>query len=141
LPINEGTSYEPQAWILHTQIAEELLAASRYPVVLCDRSVIDNYAYLAQANGEVPALDQLVDSWLATYQRIVLVPVLHELSADGVRAADRLFQHAIDVRVRGELERRGVTFVDLIEVARERWIDLVEGIALDDLKPPQLDLL
>jgi hypothetical protein len=141
LPINEDTSYEAQAWILHTQIAEELLAASRYPVVLCDRAVIDNYAYLAQANGAVPALDQLVDSWLVSYQRIVLVPVLDEPSADGTRAADPLFQRAIDMRVRSELERRGVSFVDLSQVAREHWLDHVENIAIDDLKPPQLDLL
>ena len=47
MPINEETSFEAQAWILHTQIAEELLAQSRYPVVLCDRAVVDNYAYLA----------------------------------------------------------------------------------------------
>ena len=33
LPINETTSLEAQSWILHTQIAEELIASSRYPVV------------------------------------------------------------------------------------------------------------
>ncbi len=141
LPINEDTSFEAQAWILHTQIAEELVAASRYPVVLCDRAVVDNYAYLAHANGAVPALDQLVDNWLSTYQRIVLVPVLEAPSADGTRAADPVFQRAIDLRVRQELERRAISYVDLTTVDREQWLDHVEAIALDDLKPPQLDLL
>ena len=67
--------------------------------------------------------------------------MLDEPSADGTRAADPLFQRAIDTRVRSELQRRGVTFVDLTQVAREHWLDHVESIALDDLKPPQLDLL
>ena len=90
--------------------------------------MIGNYAYLAQANGEVSALDQLVDSWLSTYKRIVLVSLLDELSAEGMCAAEPLLQHAIDVRVRGELERCGVTFVELTEVAHERWLDLVEAL-------------
>src|SRR5262245_21361742 len=34
LPINEETSVAAQSWILHTQVAEELVAAARYPVVL-----------------------------------------------------------------------------------------------------------
>ena len=36
LPINSVTTAEAQRWILHTQIAEEILAAARYPVVLCE---------------------------------------------------------------------------------------------------------
>src|SRR5215210_8613040 len=41
LPINEETTPDAQAWILHTQIAEELEAAAMYEVVVCDRSVLD----------------------------------------------------------------------------------------------------
>nr|MDP9179153.1 AAA family ATPase [Gemmatimonadota bacterium] len=41
LPINEETTPDAQAWILHTQIAEELAAATLYEVVVCDRSVLD----------------------------------------------------------------------------------------------------
>ena len=41
LPINAETTAAAQRWILHTQIAEETVAAARYPVVICDRSVLD----------------------------------------------------------------------------------------------------
>jgi thymidylate kinase len=51
LPINEETTADAQAWILHTQIAEEVAAAARYEVVICDRSVLDNYAYLVARAG------------------------------------------------------------------------------------------
>src|SRR6187549_759927 len=67
LPINEETSVAAQSWILHTQVAEELVAAARYPVVLCDRSVLDNYVYLLLAAGEQEALEMLMESWMRTY--------------------------------------------------------------------------
>ena len=52
LPINRETTFAAQAWILHTQIAEEVVAASRYDLVICDRSVLDNFVYLLLASRE-----------------------------------------------------------------------------------------
>ncbi|MBP1644297.1 MAG: hypothetical protein H6Q03_2966, partial [Acidobacteria bacterium] len=54
LPINRETTVPAQRWILLTQIAEELVASQRCPVVLCDRSVLDNYVYLLLAAGPDP---------------------------------------------------------------------------------------
>ena len=51
LPINEETTPDAQAWILHTQIAEEIAAVAANEVVVCDRSVLDNYAYLVARVG------------------------------------------------------------------------------------------
>ncbi|HXT51619.1 MAG TPA: AAA family ATPase, partial [Thermoanaerobaculia bacterium] len=64
LPINEETSVAAQSWILHTQVAEELVAAARYPVVLCDRSVLDNYVYLLLAAGDREPLQSVVGTWM-----------------------------------------------------------------------------
>ena len=54
-PVNAETTLEGQLWILHAQIAAELDAARRAPVVIADRSVLDNYCYLVnkfeQAGG------------------------------------------------------------------------------------------
>jgi hypothetical protein len=33
-----------QAWILHTQIAQEIATEAQNEIVICDRSVLDNYA-------------------------------------------------------------------------------------------------
>ena len=49
LPINRKTSLDAQMWILATQIAEEIRSAAHHEVVVCDRSVLDNYAYLVFA--------------------------------------------------------------------------------------------
>jgi len=141
LPINEETSLEAQAWILHTQIAEELVAQARYPLVICDRSVVDNYVYLQLAHGPVPALDRLVEDWAATYDRLFLTPISAPPQADGLRAVDPVFQREVERRLRSELERRGVGYVDLAGEPRERWLDAVEANALEGLRPPQLDLL
>ncbi|MEO8277353.1 MAG: AAA family ATPase [Thermoanaerobaculia bacterium] len=143
LPINAETTADAQRWILHTQIAEEIVATARYPLVLCDRSLLDNYVYflLAAGAGSDQALDRLVSSWLASYELLVYVPILGVPQADGIRAADPTFQRAVDERLRSEVAARGV---DIFELAPERsaeWLDEVEEETLRRLQPAQLDLL
>ena len=141
LPINEETSVAAQSWILHTQVAEELVAAARYPVVLCDRSVLDNYVYLLLAAGDREPLCSVVRSWMATYQLLVHVPIVGRLLPDGIRAADPYFQQLVDERLHRELERRGLSPLRLQPDAREGWLDAVEAAAWDVLRPAQLRLL
>ena len=43
------------------EVAEEIAAQAMNEVVICDRSVIDNYAYLVTRVGRRPSLDALVD--------------------------------------------------------------------------------
>lgn len=141
LPINEETSVAAQSWILHSQVAEELVAAARYPVVLCDRSVLDNYVYLLLAAGEREALRTLVDDWMTTYQLLVHVPIVGRLQPDGVRAADPAFQRLVDERLDRELERRGLSPLRLDPDAREGWSDAVEEAAWQVVRPAQMPLL
>lgn len=141
LPINQQTGLASQSWILHTQLAEELVAAARYPVVLCDRSVLDNYVYLLLAAGQQPALEQLVESWMGTYDLLVTVPITGALAADGLRAIDPDFQRAVDERLLRELDRRGLAALHLGADTREGWLDVVEAEAMRRLAPPQLALL
>ena len=51
LPINQKTSLEAQTWIFLTQMAEEIRSGSQHDVIVCDRSVLDNYAYMMLAFG------------------------------------------------------------------------------------------
>jgi nicotinamide riboside kinase len=141
LPINEETSVAAQSWILHTQVAEELVAAARYPVVLCDRSVLDNYVYLLLAASERQPLTTLVDHWMVTYQLLVHVPILGRLQHDGIRAADPAFQRLVDERLDRELARRNLEPLRLDPESREGWIDAVEAAAWGVLRPAQLPLL
>jgi nicotinamide riboside kinase len=141
LPINEQTSLASQSWILHTQIAEEVIAQARYPVVICDRSALDNYVYLLLAAGRQRTLESLVEHWMRTYDLLVLVPVIEAPSPDGMRATDPAFQHAVEQRVIREVKGRRLATMFLDPAARDRWLDDVESEVLGRLAPPQLQLL
>ncbi len=141
LPINRETTNAAQGWILHTQIAEELVAGARYSVVLCDRSALDNYVYLLLAAGPDPVLEALVDSWVKTYDLLVEVPICDRPSPDGIRASDPAFQRAVEDRLRREIDRRGLGTLRLDPANRAGWLDHVERAALELLAPPQLSLI
>jgi len=141
LPINEGTSLASQSWILHTQLAEEVVAAARYPVVICDRSVLDNYVYLMLAAGRQESLDRMVDDWLATYDVLVIVPITEAPQADGFRTTNPEFQRLVEDRLSREVETRGAPALRLDPMARETWLDEVEREVLERLGERQLRLL
>lgn len=141
LPINQDTGVASESWILHTQIAEELVAQTRYPVVLCDRSVIDNYAYLLLAAGRQPGLESLIDFWMTTYDLLVHVPIVEDPRPDGVRAADPGFQLAVEERLTQELVTRGCATHRLAPAQRDGWLDEVEALVWTRLKPSQMSLL
>lgn len=138
MPINQETGVVSESWILHSQIADELLACWRYPVVICDRSALDNYVYLLVAAGPQPNLETLVNGWMATYDLLVHVPIGGEPSADGVRAVDPVFQRVIDERLETELAARGFSSLRLVAGERTSWIDRVEEAVLSRLGPRQL---
>jgi nicotinamide riboside kinase len=143
LQLNEETDLAAQSWILHTQIADEVVAATRYPLVLCDRSVLDNYVYLLLAAGHQPLLETLVQGWVGTYDLLVHVPIVEGsvMLDDGIRSTDRGFQLAVEDRLQHELERLGLDPVRLDAARRDEWVDRVEAAALELLRPPQMDLL
>lgn len=140
LPINRETTVEAQAWILHTQIAEEIVAASRYDTVICDRSVLDNFVYLLLAAGAQQDLEDLVDHWTATYQLLVHVPIVDDPRADGMRSTDPGFQRAVDRRLDEEVERRGLEVLRLDHLDRDLWLDHVVERVHQLSGPAQLEL-
>lgn len=141
LPINEETSLESESWILHTQIAEEIVAQHRYPVVICDRSVLDNYVYLLLAARRLPELDAVVDSWMESYDLLVHVPVVESPSPDGIRSADPVYQRAVQERLDRELAERRLMALSLDPGDREGWLDGVDAAVRQRLRPDQMELL
>lgn len=141
LPINEDTGLAAQSWILHSQVAAELVAAERYRIVVCDRSVLDNYVYLLLAAGPRPPLEPFLMSWIESYDLLVHVPIVDALRPDGIRAADPGFQRAVDERLSRELARRELYALELDPGRREGWLDRVEEAVLEQLRPAQLPLL
>lgn len=141
LPINEATTIAAQSWIVHTQIAEELLATSRYPIVLCDRSVLDNYVYLLLAADRRPELEGLLGTWMRTYDLLVHVPIVDRPNPDGFRSPDPAFQLAVEERLQAELRQRELAPLLLDPECRTEWLDTVEEEVRRRLQPAQMELL
>ena len=139
LPINENTTLEAQAWILHSQIAEELATAAQYEAVVCDRSVLDNYAYLVARVGRRAEYDALVREWLGTYTGLFKVPVLQAPTFDGQRAVSPTFQQEIDEVIDGLLEAFAVRVHRLDPGDRAGWVEEVLRTIGLPVTPPQID--
>jgi hypothetical protein len=135
LPINRKTSLDAQTWILMTQVAEEIRSAAQHEVVVCDRSVLDNYAYMALACGRQPAIERFVMHWMKTYGLLFKVPIAGAPSADGVRDTDEFFMRSIDHLVDSLLAEKKIPVQALPPGARAGWIDLVKDTVL---KRPEL---
>ena len=130
LPINRKTSLEAQTWILASQVAEEIRSASQHEVVVCDRSALDNYAYLAFACGRQRAIERFVDYWMKSYDLLFKVPISGEASADGVRDTDEFFVRSIDHLVDTLLTEKKLVHERLPQGQRETWIEIVRTVVL-----------
>ena len=92
-PVNAETTLSGQLWILHAQIAAELEASLRAPIVITDRAVLDNYCYLVNKFGRQLGLEAWLAWWMASYSLLVGVPPVEEaIPRDGFRSEDRAFQ-------------------------------------------------
>lgn len=129
LPINQDTTVAAQEWILHTQISWEIEASATHDVVLCDRSVLDNYCYLVHAAGSQKKWEALLDHWLPSYDVLVYVPLWSRPSFDGFRAIDPGFQKQIDLLLEGMLTARDVQPLRLNIDRIDSWAaDIVEEL-------------
>jgi thymidylate kinase len=139
LPINRDTTVAAQSWILHTEIAEELVAENEAEIVICDRSVLDNYCYLLQT-GKHPMLEPLVRWWTATYALLIKVPIVGSLQFDGLRDVDAAFQRAVDEKIDAVVAEWKIDVVRLDKDRRPFWAtDALEAI-LPHLGPVQQPL-
>jgi thymidylate kinase len=136
LPINRKTSLDAQTWILMTQVAEEIRSSAHHEVVVCDRAVLDNYAYMSFACGRQRAIERFVDHWMKTYTLLFKVPISGQAAADGVRDTDEFFMRQIDQLVDTMLVEKKIPFERLPENRRGDWIDIVKEVVLGH---PELD--
>ena len=140
LPINRDTTLDAQLWILHSQIAEEISALSRFDSVVCDRSVLDNYAYLVHQFGHREELEGLVHAWVRSYDGLFKVPVVQAPRFDGTRDVSQTFQQEIDAIIDQLLVRFGVRCHRLDPAHRAGWTDTVLEKSGLPTEPVQFDL-
>jgi len=134
LPINQKTSLEAQTWIFFTQMAEEIRSGSQHDVLVCDRSVLDNYAYMMLAFGRQLPIERFMYHWMKSYDLLFKVPYSGQLTADGVRDTDTFFAEAVDHLVDQLLQERALPHQRLEPGARPTWIERVKQVVLDHPK-------
>lgn len=130
LPVNRQTSLAAQTWILASQVAEEIRSASQHAVVVCDRSALDNYAYLVFACGRQKPIERFVDYWMKTYDLLFKVPIGGSISPDGFRDTDEFFVRSIDQLVDALLAEKRIQHEVLPAGKRERWVEVVRDRVL-----------
>ncbi len=100
-PLNEQATRDAYQWIIARQVQLELEKSPRADVLVCDRSVLDNFAYYVRRYGDVgeeaEALGRYCHSWMRTYDLLVRLPIVEALAADGFRSTNEDFQREIDV--------------------------------------------
>lgn len=100
LPLNEQASREAYQWIIARQVQLEIEKSPRADILVCDRSVLDNFAYYVRRYGskgaEAEALESYCRSWMTSYNLLVRLPITHPLTSDGFRSTDARFQLEID---------------------------------------------
>ena len=100
-PLNEQATREAYQWIIARQVQLEIEKSQRADVLVCDRSVLDNFAYYVRRYGtkgeEAQALGLYCRSWMRTYDLLVRLPVAEALAFDGFRSTDIEFQREIDL--------------------------------------------
>ncbi len=98
LGMNERATPEAQLWVIMAQIREELELRSRAEVLVLDRAVIDNFAYLLRVTkGQDPFdITPLVARWSTTYDLYVRLRPDTPLLADGVRSTNERFRNEIE---------------------------------------------
>ena len=140
LPINQDTTLDAQAWILHSQIAQEIAAVSQFNAVICDRSVLDNYAYLVHRVGRQAEYDELVAKWIASYTGLFKVPIISAPTFDGTRDVSAGFQGEIDALIDELVVEFGARCHRLDSQNPPGWMEEVLVAMGLPTKPPQIDL-
>lgn len=130
LPINQKTSLEAQTWIFLTQMAEEIRSASQHDLVVCDRSVLDNYAYLMLGFGRQKPIERFMHHWMKSYDLLFKVPFSGAVTADGVRDTDTFFAESIDRLVDELLAERKLPHIRLDPDDRAHWIHRAKEVVL-----------
>ncbi len=108
LPINHETSQKSQEWIIFTQLTREIELEHRLRksknkacgILVCDRSVFDDYTYYVNALGHDLILRQLVERKVFEYTLLFKVPINPAYrDDDGTRSVDIGFQMKIDSKM------------------------------------------
>ncbi len=108
-PINKNTSLEGQIWILFEHIAEEV--KNKSDIIICDRSVIDNYIYLLRKFPDFAnSIKKFILEYSKSYDIIFKTEIEKEIISDGFREVDEEFRKEIDHLLKQFLDENKIKY-------------------------------
>ena len=155
-PFPAGTesrnSVEAQCWILGKQFLEEIELSSRYPVVICDRTMLCNYAYFLwnlekappemQNNPMVAVIKNMVREWLKTYTYFFRIPISDQktLMEDKFRSTTTDWQREIDKIIDKAVEEFSIHQIVVPLATNTKRVDQILRVVGKDigLEPQQV---
>ena len=148
VPINDDTNISAQLHILLRHMTEELKAEARkYEIIVCDRSVFDNWIYLERKCG----YHQFIIDWIREYAKkfpydaLYKIPIIGgEPTKDGIRATDKDFQEDIFERLSKFLDYMQIKHTKLPDPQtefRKEWADIIVEDTMKKMKKWQTKLL
>jgi nicotinamide riboside kinase len=118
-------------------IYEVAAAADGAAVLLCDRAILDHWAYtrhlfMKELEDEhaLSPLNNLIAKHCQSYDFIFYVPIEFAPFDDGTREGDRDFQNAIDVQIRELLKMYGLTYHTVSGTVPERVAEVMKVLNL-----------
>jgi nicotinamide riboside kinase len=108
-----------QALLLYGQLQYEQFSSPKTNgVLICDRSVLDHWAYTKYffadeftSAGVLDLFEALVASYCQSYDRLFYVPIEFPPVDDGTRESDAAFQSAIDFTISAFLETHKIPHI------------------------------
>jgi len=147
IPINENTTIAAQLHILMRHISEELKAIARnYEIIICDRSVFDNWTYLERKCGYHQYILDFIRDYTKQfpYDSLYKIPITDiDLTEDGIRALDKEFQEDIFKRLSEFLDCMDIKHTSLPKPNSElrgEWSEIIVNDALKKLQKWQTKL-
>ncbi|MFC1685842.1 ATP-binding protein [Nanoarchaeota archaeon] len=148
IPINENTNLSAQMHILLRHMAEEMKAMARkYEIIICDRSVFDNWIYLERKCGYHQFILDLIREYAKKfpYDALYKLPILRkEMTDDGIRdSSNKDFQEDIFERLSEFLDYMQIKHSKLPDPQtelRNEWAEIIVNDALKKMKKWQTKL-
>jgi len=148
IPINDNTNLSAQLHIMLRHMAEEQKAMARgYEIVICDRSVFDNWIYLERKCGYHQDILDLIRNYVKRfpYDALYKLPILNsEMTDDGIRDSEnKEFQEDIFNRLGEFLDYMQIKHTKLPDPNtefRKEWSEMIVNDALRKIKKWQTKL-
>lgn len=152
-PLPAGTqknnSVDAQTWVIAKQLLEEIELDKKFPVVICDRSVLCNYAYFLWALEKEPQLKDspqariahnIFKEWVKTYDFIFKLPISEQttLTEDGFRSTKEEWQQEIDRMIDQIIKEHNITVYSIPLDKNEKRVQKIVEIIKPRIKELQI---